>query len=165
MDPLDLIQAVSAGFCFYAGITHLIIGLRSQPRNWVHLSFAVLSLLYGVYSLNLFLLYVAFDTGLLEPYVFTDRWGIAVNYLGLAALFWFIGVYTGVRNRLVSAVVIGMYLLIAVFCFILPYPWVYTDIQLTSSFPPNIVISPWYAVEQVVTGLLLLVYTCRLNRR
>ena len=35
MDPLNLIQAVFAGFCYYAGITHMVIGLRSRPRNKV----------------------------------------------------------------------------------------------------------------------------------
>ena len=35
MNITDLIQAISAGICFYAGITHLMIGLRSEPKDSV----------------------------------------------------------------------------------------------------------------------------------
>lgn len=164
MDPLDILQAVSAGFCFYAGITHLLIGLRSRPLNRVHLSFAAVSILFGVYSVGLFFLYEAFNTGSLDDYVFTDRWGLATFYLALSGLFYFIEVYTGSGKRskignIILWSIIGLYALIALLCFILPYPWVYTDIELTSMFPPDIVIAPWYSVEQVFTFLLIAVYS------
>ena len=159
MDPLDLIQAISAGMCFYAGVVHLMIGLRSEPKDRVHLSFAVVSLLFGLYSVGLFGLYVAFDTGSLSLYVLVDKWGIALNYLAYAALFWFIAIYTSASNRIIPFFLTGLYVLIAISNFILPYPWVYTDIQLTPVFPPDIVVAPWYSVEQVVTFLLILLYS------
>ena len=52
MNTTDLIQAISAGICFYAGITHLMVGLRSEPHGRVHPSFAAVSLLFGVLSAN-----------------------------------------------------------------------------------------------------------------
>jgi signal transduction histidine kinase len=159
MDTADLIQAISAGVCFYAGGVHLMIGLRSEPKDRVHLSFAVVSLLFGLYSVGLFALYVTFDTGSLSFYVFVDRWGIALYYLAIAALFWFIAAYTGAKNRVVLFILTGLYILIAISNFILPYPWVYTDIKLTAAFPPDIVVAPWYSVEQVVTFLLIFLYS------
>jgi len=159
MDPLDVIQAIFAGVCFYAGVTHLLIGLSSNPHNWLHLSFALVSLLFGIYSVNIFVLYFAFDTGSLSFYVFTDRWGIGTYYLAFAALFWFIALYVGARRGPVLWFIMGMYILISGLCFVLPYPWVYTDIKLTKAFPPDIVVAPWYSVEQVITVLLLTLYS------
>jgi len=159
MDPLDLLQAISAGVCLYAGITHLLIGLRSSPRDWLNLSFALVSLLFGIFSAILFAQYYAFDTGSLDFYVFVDRWGIAITYLAYATLFWFLAMYTKARRGLVFWLLIGTYILISILCFILPYPWVYTDIMLTSAFPPDIVVAPWYSVEQVLTFLALTFYS------
>jgi len=158
VNPLDLIQAISAGVCLYAGITHLLIGLRSSPRDWLNLSFALVSLLFGIFSVILFVQYYAFRTGSLDFYVFTDRWGIAIYYLAYAALFCFFAMYTGARRGLVFWLIVGTYLLISGLCFVLPYPWVYTDIKLTSAFPPDIVVAPWYSVEQVLTFLALTFY-------
>jgi len=158
VNPLDLLQAISAGVCLYAGITHLLIGLRSSPRDWLNLSFASVSLLFGIFSTILFVQYYAFDTGSLDFYVFTDRWGIAITYLAYASLFWFFAMYTGARRGLIFWLIVGMYILISVLCFVLPYPWVYTDIKLTSAFPPDIVVAPWYSVEQVLTFLALTFY-------
>jgi signal transduction histidine kinase/ActR/RegA family two-component response regulator len=158
MDTADVIQAISAGICLYAGLLHLVVGLRSQPRDRVHLTFAVLALLFGIVSVNLFVLYTALRSGSLDWYVFTDRWGIAVTYLGYVALFWFIAVYTGARQSIMLWGITSLYLLIALSNFLLPYPWVYTDIELTSTFPPDIVVAPWYSVEQVLTLLLLIAY-------
>ena len=74
-----IIQAIFAGICLYTCILHLIIGLRSDPRDRLHLLFALVSMLFAIYSVNLFLLYAAFDTGSLTHYLFVDRWGIAIN--------------------------------------------------------------------------------------
>jgi len=158
MDPLDLLQAISAGVCLYAGITHLLIGLRSHPRDWLNLSFALVSLLFGIYSIDLFMLHFAFDTRLLSFYVFTDRWGIATIYLSIAALFWFITIYTKARRGLVFWFIESIYILIAILCFVLPYPWIYANSKLTSFLSTNIVVSPWYSVEQVITLLFLVFY-------
>jgi signal transduction histidine kinase/CheY-like chemotaxis protein len=159
LDTADVIQAISAGICFYAGVLHLMIGLRSRPRNRMHLSFAVVSLLWAIYSTNLFILYAAFKSGSLTHYVAVDRWGLATYYLGYASLFWFIAAYTGTTRRLVLWIITGLYVGIAMSCYILPYPWVYTDIELTSTFPPNITIAPWYPFEMVITLFIFLGYT------
>ena len=95
MNTTDLILAISAGICFYAGITHLRFGLHSQRRDRMHLSFAVLSLLFGILSIASIGLYVAFDTGSLARYLLVDKWSIVLWYLTFPALYWFIAFYTG----------------------------------------------------------------------
>lgn len=61
MDINLLIQTISAGICLYAGGMHFLIGLRRLPRAPVHLSFSMLASLFGVYSLDIFALYIALD--------------------------------------------------------------------------------------------------------
>ncbi len=124
----------------------------------MHLSYSFMSLLFGILSINIFLLYAAFDTGSLDYYVFIDRWSIFFWYLTFAALFWFVSAYSASGNRILVFIVCGFYTIIALLCLILPFPWIYTDITLTKAFPPDIVISPWYPVEQVITILLLVIY-------
>ena len=94
MDPADILQALFAGICFYAGAAHLLVGLRSRPGERTHLFFAALCLVYGLLSLAIFWLYAAFDTGSLDRYVFVDRVSIALWYLTFPALYWFISAYT-----------------------------------------------------------------------
>jgi signal transduction histidine kinase/CheY-like chemotaxis protein len=161
MDPLDIVQAISAGICFYAGIVHLMIGLRSEPRNRVHLSFAVVSILYGFLSLAIFALVAAVDTGSLTYYVFVDKVSFLANYLAIAGLIWFIAAYTGAEHRLIPLILTGLYILIGVSSFVMPFPitWIYTDIVLNPTFPPDIVVAPWYSVEQIFTWLTLTIFT------
>lgn len=159
MNILDLIQAISAGICFYAGITHLILGLRSTPRDRLHLSFALVSLLVGAVSVAIFVLYAAVETGSLAVYLIADKWSIAVWYLALPALFWFIAFYTGSARGRVLWVITALYVAIALSNFVLPGTWVYTDIKLNPTFPPDIVVAPWYSAEQVITWVLILGYS------
>ena len=72
----NLIQAVFAGVCLNAGILHLMIGMRNQPRDRVHLTFASVSLLFGVYSINLYFLNNALDSGSVTRFVALDKWGL-----------------------------------------------------------------------------------------
>lgn len=55
MELSNLIQAISAGICLYAGIVHLFIGLKKEAQFKVHLSFALICLLFSLYNLHFFL--------------------------------------------------------------------------------------------------------------
>ena len=159
MNLADLIQAASAAILLFAGALHLMVGLWSVPRNKVHLSFGVVSLVYGVYSLGIFFLYATFDSGSLSHYLFTDKWGLATLYIGYAALFWFITFYTNIRSGPFLWIITVLYVLIALSNFFLPYTWIYTGIELTDSFPPEIIISPWYRFELLTTYFLIIGYS------
>ena len=95
----NLIQAIFAGVCLNTGILHLMIGMRNQPRDRVHMAFASVSLLFGVYSTNLYFLNNALDSGSVTRFVAIDKWGVMTNYLAYAALFWFIAVYSEARRQ------------------------------------------------------------------
>jgi PAS domain S-box-containing protein len=153
-----MIQTIFAGICLYAGSVHLLIGLRSQPRDRVHLTFAAISLLFGIYSINLVFLNAAIDYGSVSRFVATDKWGLLTNYLAYACLFWFIAVYTHAGQHLVPMVTTVGYVAIALSNFVLPYTWVYTNIELPATLDPVLTLSPWYSVEGPLTGLLLIVY-------
>ena len=158
MNTADYIQAIFAGVCLYAAIVHLLIGLRSQPRDRVHLTFAAISLLFGIYSINIVFLNAAIDDGSVSHFLATDKWGLLTNYLAYACLFWFIAVYTYAGQYLVPVVTTVVYVVIALSNYVLPYTWVYTTIELSATRDPVLTLSPWYSVEGPLTGLFLMVY-------
>lgn len=158
MNSTDVIQAISAGICLYAGLVHLAVGLRSEPKDRLQLNFAMTALLFGAYSVNLIFLGAAVESGLKSHFVSIDKWGIALIYLAYASLFWLIATYTSARRRLVLWAFTSMYVAIAASNFVLPYTWVYTDIQLNSRLDPILALSPWYTLEGPLTGLLFVIY-------
>ena len=158
MNTTDVIQAISAGICLYAGLVHLVIGLKSEPRDRLHLTFAVLALLYGVYSANLIFLTAAIESGSESVFVSTDKWGLATNYLAYAISFWFIAGYTGARKGFVLWALTSIYVAIAASNYVLPYTWVYTNIELNSTLDPVLTLSPWYVLEGPLTGLIFIIY-------
>jgi signal transduction histidine kinase/DNA-binding NarL/FixJ family response regulator len=158
MNTADVIQAVAAGICLLAGSIHIMIGLRSQPRNWVHLTFAVMSLLYAVQSLAIFLLYAAVAKGSVTLYVTVDKWVILTLYLSYGGFYWFVAAYTGVKVRLALLVITVLYGVMAFSNLFLPYTVIYTDIELLSTFPPKITLAPWYDPWVAVQWLFRLTY-------
>ena len=113
MSTDNLIQAIFAGVCLNTGILHMMIGLRNQPRDSVHLAFASVSLLFGIYSINLYLLNNALDFGSVTRFVAIDKWGLVAKYLAYAALFWFIAVYTDAERLVVPVITASLYIAIA----------------------------------------------------
>ena len=99
MSPLDFIQFTYAGIYFYAALTHGLIGLRSRPRNKIHLSFAALSLTLGIWTLLVFFLNNAVASSSRDGILFWDYLAQPGVNLSIIALYWFIVFYTGSRNR------------------------------------------------------------------
>ena len=48
MNVMQVVRAVAFGICVYAGLYHLLVGLRRRPTDRVHLSFALAALAYGL---------------------------------------------------------------------------------------------------------------------
>ena len=155
----NFIQVLFAGVCLYTGILHLIIGMRNQPRDTVNLVFAIISLLYGVYSINLYFLGNAIEEGSVTRFVSIDRWGLMTIYLAYAAMFWFSAVYTNARRRVVPGIIAGLYAAIALSNYILPFTWVYTDIALSGGDGPVLTLSDWYRIEGPLTPVVILLYS------
>lgn len=107
---LQTILAVLAGVCFYATVHHLWIGLQ-QPRQALHLLFALMCLLVGGYALNQINLYHADSP---ETLVEFRRIQQTLAGLILGLLPWFVARYTGLRAglacRLLSLAFAGLIL-------------------------------------------------------
>ena len=48
MNSIQIALGVAAGICFYASLYHFLVGLRRQPRDPVHLLFALTALSFGI---------------------------------------------------------------------------------------------------------------------
>ncbi|MCB0167861.1 MAG: hypothetical protein KDI79_26780, partial [Anaerolineae bacterium] len=145
-----------------------MIGLRSQPRNTVQLSFAVLALFFGLDSIFIIFLNLAIESGSAYSIVSVNRWDLLVLYLSYAALFLFITLYTGVQTRLVPKIIVVVYVIIAVSNILIPFPstWAYSSLEVSgnANIVSNdgglvIVFQPWYRSEVVITIVLLAAYT------
>lgn len=137
MNTLDVTHAVFAGACFHAGMQHMMTGMRSEPPSRTHLSFAVVSLFWGIYSINLIFLDAALASGIIERFIATDKWGVAANYLSYASLCMFIHCHTRTRMAVMVSIAAGIYGMIALSNFVLPFTWVYTVIKFGGSGDPD----------------------------
>lgn len=99
MDALAILHALLAGFCFYAAIVHLMIGIRSQPHNPVHLSFGLSALLVGSYIFTIIGLQSAMATASGSLFGLSSKLNHALVFLFAVAYVWFIALYTHVRPR------------------------------------------------------------------
>ncbi|MDO9636338.1 MAG: hypothetical protein Q7I95_05200, partial [Thiobacillus sp.] len=107
---LQTTLAILAGICLYATVHHLWIGLQ-QPRQALHLLFALMCLLVGGYALNQINVYHADSPQTLVEFRRIQQ-TLAGLILGL--LPWFVALYTGMRTglpcRLLSLVFAGLIL-------------------------------------------------------
>lgn len=123
---LQTTLAVLAGVCLYATVHHLWVGLQ-QPRQALHLLFALMCLLVSGYALNQINLYHADSPQTLVQFRHIQQ-TLAGLILGL--LPWFVARYTGMRTglpcRLLSLVFAGLILV----HWIRPYGLYYDELPL-----------------------------------
>ena len=123
---LQTTLAVLAGVCLYATVHHLWIGLQ-QPRQALHLLFALMCLLVGGYALNQINLYHADSP---ETLVQFRRIQQTLAGLILGMLPWFVALYTGMRTglpcRLLSLAFAGLILV----HWIRPYGLYYDELPV-----------------------------------
>jgi PAS domain S-box-containing protein len=166
MTILDLIQAIFAGFCAYAFVTHATIGLRSQPRDRVQLSFAVLSLFFGAASVAVIFLNQGMAAGSAEEIVYANRWSLFFTFLAFATLIWFIFLYTGVEGRFFPVIFSAVLVAISLSNFLVPYPGTYAYYSLEVAGAAHQVATgglaidwtPWYRPVTVSVNALFAVY-------
>ena len=97
MAVVPTVLSIAAGFCIFAGILHLIIGLSRRPHDWLHITFALSSLAIGANSLSVIAIHTADSV---DAYVAAFKYGFGPTILGvLIGLIWFVALYTGVRPR------------------------------------------------------------------
>ena len=117
MTLLAGILAILTGAAWFAGITHLIVGVRRSfhPTN---LTFALMALLAGAHALTFVPLQHAHDV---EQYVAAMRAAVTLGALTLAVLPWFAHFYTGAARLWKPAALSATYVLIAIVNQLRPY--------------------------------------------
>lgn len=120
MDPLNLIHAILVGFCFYAAITHLLIGFRSKPRNPVHLLFGLMSAIVGLYILSIISVFVAIDTNSVTQFATATKINSIISKSFAIVYIWFIARYTKIEPRKLLIGITIFYLAMILFSVIAP---------------------------------------------
>lgn len=110
MSILACILAGLASACAYAGLAHLVAGLR-QSFSAVHLIFALLAMLVAGHALAHIGVYAAQDV---TAYLAASRWSNTLGAAAMAALPWFAYSYAAARKRWIPAALSAFYLLVIV---------------------------------------------------
>jgi PAS domain S-box-containing protein len=111
------VEYAMVGICVYATLHHGLVA-RRRPVERTHLVFALLCALGGAYILAKAGAYQAESA---EMLVSRRRWEAGLGALFMAALPWFVGLYTGLQPRRLLVGVSGCLLLIAAANMVLPY--------------------------------------------
>lgn len=127
------------GICLYAALIHLQIGLR-QPVDSVHSLFGLLALCVGMATLANIELTTASSAADFQ----SAAWFSSIaSPLVFAILPWFVTVYAEVLDRRIAAALSGLYLIVLVGNFFLPY-------SMFLSAPPEMTMAQLPSGEQIV---------------
>jgi len=59
MTVVPIVIGIAAGYCIFAGILHLIIGLSRRPHDWLHITITLSSLAIAGKSLAVIVIHTA----------------------------------------------------------------------------------------------------------
>lgn len=97
MNSIQIALGVTAGICFYASLYHILVGLRRDPRDPVHILFALTALSFGVMNYMQMFLHPAVAARSATAFIAADRWSLLGLLLGELFLLWFVAFYTRVK--------------------------------------------------------------------
>jgi PAS domain S-box-containing protein len=117
MTVLGAILSILAGACWFAAVTHLVVGV-GQSFNRTHLAFALLAAFAGGNALTFVWLHQAPDVAY---YVDAVSWAVSTGSMTLAALPWFVRFYTAQRGRWIPLTLSALYVAIAAAAPLLPF--------------------------------------------
>ena len=89
MSILQIIRATSFGICFYAGIYHLLVGMRRKPIDRINLTFALTALAFASRNFGEIFFNAAASDGRLNDYLFWGHLAVIGYILGLIFLIFF----------------------------------------------------------------------------
>jgi signal transduction histidine kinase/DNA-binding response OmpR family regulator len=171
MNSIQIALGVTAGICFYAGLYHLLVGLRRKPRDPVHLLFAFTALSFGLMNFAQMYLHPAVAAHSAEAFITADRWSLMGLLLGEFFLLWFVAFYTDLKPYLLLVV-----LSLPIFVFIVVHltsraTYLYTAV--TGYFPvtlpwgeeitiADVALSPWSNYTPIIwiTFFVFSTYAC-----
>ncbi len=104
MNSIQIALGIAAGICFYAGLYHLLVGLRRRPMDPVHLLFAMTALSFGFMNFFQIFLHPAVAARSASAFITADRWSLMGLLVGELLFLWFVAFYTRVKPYLALAI-------------------------------------------------------------
>ena len=127
MSILQLIRATSFGICLYAGIYHLLVGMRRTPVDRIHLSFALTALAFATRNFGEIFFNAAASDGRLADYLFWGHLAVTGYILGLTFLTWFVTIYTKGKPVFIPLVITLAWLILLWIHQNSPYFYLFTE--------------------------------------
>ena len=127
MSILQIIRAASFGICFYAGIYHLLVGMRRSPIDRIHLIFALTALAFAFRNFGEIFFNAAASDGRLSDYLFWGHLAVIGYILGLIFLTWFVTVYTKGKPILIPLAITLAWFVLLVVHQNSPYFYLFTE--------------------------------------
>ena len=127
MDYLQLIRAASFGICFYAGIYHLLIGLRRSPIDRINIVFSFTALAFAFRNFGEVFYNAAATDGRLNDYLYWGHHAVSAYILGLIFLVWFVTFYTAAKPVLIPTLITFAWLIILLVHQNSPYFYLFAE--------------------------------------
>lgn len=153
ISPIVIFLAMASGLCLSSGLKFFVIGFGIARKSKIHYYFAIMSILFSLYFLNIIFLYESIFTNSVNDFIFISKFGLLLFYLALVSQLLFIKEYVEAKINFLVKVVFGVYMLIALSNLFLPLTWMYTDVSISNG---SISLNPslFYLIESVSTVFL-----------
>jgi signal transduction histidine kinase/CheY-like chemotaxis protein len=138
MNSIQIALGVTAGICFYASLYHILVGLRRDPRDPVHILFALTAFSFGLMNYMQMFLHPAVAARSATAFIAADRWSLLGLLLGELFLLWFVAFYTKIKPFLLLVVLSLPILFFIGVHLTSPATYIYTAV--TGYFPVTL---PW----------------------
>ena len=166
MNIMPVLHAAAFAICGYAGLLHLLIGLRRKPTDRIHIIFALLCLAHAFRNFCELLFHPAAADGRMADYVFWSTLGLWGYLLGHLFLIWFVAFYTRLKSRSIPIALCIPVLVLLWVQQISPIHFHVSEITGFSDYTlpwgeivtyPDVVLTHWIKFE---SGLLFAMIAC-----
>ena len=157
MNLLSLTYAATAGICCYAGLTHLILGLRTRDQTSTHLSFSAMAFAFAGHNIGFWFLEHAAYQGEIALFQEVNKWTSGFMYLSMGCAFLFMGLFANIQWKTLSRLLFTIYSFMSLLIFINLFLWTYPQAAVALD-RPLFTGPPWHKFEGPVTVFCLLFF-------
>ncbi|HSQ27539.1 MAG TPA: response regulator [Anaerolineales bacterium] len=100
MNSIQIALGVASGILFYASLYHFLVGFRRNPKDGVHILFAMTAFFFGIMNFFQIFLHPAVAARSASAFITADRWSLMGLLLGELLFLWFVAFYTRVKPYL-----------------------------------------------------------------
>ena len=127
MGVLQIIRAMSCGICFYAGLYHILVGLRRTPVDRTHLFFSLTALAFAFRNLGEVFFNIAALNHQMDAYLFWGHHAVSSYIFGLIFLTWFVATYTKAKPVLIPVGITAAWSALFIIHHNSPYFYLFTE--------------------------------------